>query len=95
MREKRQVYTGWSSIDEMVKSVSREIDGLEDVYIDLEKEYDYGDDWTRLYVTGWRDATEKEIEQHQREQHEAESRTRQFEEAQILRLRRARPELFK
>ena len=81
-------------IDEVTNYLRDRAEGLSDVKVGIEHEYNYGDGYVRQYIAGWRPATDQERQQAARERAEAEQRERQWQERQAEQLRKARPDLF-
>lgn len=60
---KRDLLLDYMTPEELIKSLSEAIEGLERTGIEYSIEYDYGDEYRQYYVYGWRPKTPEELEQ--------------------------------
>ena len=84
------------SVESYVTMLRKAADGLDNAQITTAVECGtYGDrDYDKVYVTGWRDATDEEIVAARATRTEETRRVREFDDAQIARLKASRPEAF-
>lgn len=70
-------------------------EGLTDVSICIETEYNYGDSEIIVQtVEGWRPATDAEIQTHENSKRVAKERKRQLAKQDLERIRREHPDLL-
>ncbi|MGV8847003.1 MAG: hypothetical protein ACOH1Y_18345 [Propionicimonas sp.] len=84
-------------IEAFITQVRTACDGLGDPSIDMDVEYGtYGDrDKDVLTVTGWREATQAEIDKATGEIHKSDENRAAYEAHMVAELKKTRPELFK
>ena len=87
-------YGSAMTISEITKWMKEQGFDLDEAVLEPEVVSDYGDEYARIYVRGWVDVSEDEVSAALDEEHARSETTRQWQERQVEKLRRERPDLF-
>jgi hypothetical protein len=94
-RETRSIDLDGMSIDRVVEYLNEKAEGLSDPVLSIECGGYYGDTIVEQTLSGWRKATDAEIQKDAADRAQTIAQQRQWEERQAETLRKTRPDLFK
>src|SRR4030042_1100906 len=94
IQEARTIDLDYTPLENVLEYLTDKAEGLTDVRLSIESDYQYGDHYIRSQLVGWRPATDVEIAEHRAAKAEADKRVREIQEQQAASLRKERPDLF-